>query len=84
MNYFSEIGEVGNVAETGAMESFTLNNIEYLQSVEGVQPYVWNRLSAEGRLETLRLLETRFAEIQGRPPVPVVMEKMEDLVQPPV
>ncbi len=51
---------------------------EYLTSIEGLRSANWEGLTMEGRLENLRLLESRLAEIQGRPPVPIVAEEMED------
>lgn len=73
-----EVAEVKEIGGAETVETLTPNNIEYLQSIENLQPDAWKHLSVEGRVDTLRLLETRCAEIQGRPPVPVVMEKMDD------
>ena len=54
-----------------SVEGLTVADFEYLQNTEGLKPGQWEGLSVEGRLETLQTIETKLAEIQGRPPVPV-------------
>lgn len=64
-------------AETTSLETFSIENIEYLQSIEGLKQDVWKELQPCERLDALRTLESRLAEIQGRPPLPVVAESMD-------
>lgn len=64
-------------SETTSLETFSIENVEYLQSIEGLQPSNWEGLKPAERLGALRTLESRLAEIQGRPPLPVVAEEMD-------
>lgn len=65
-------------SETTSLESFSVENVEYLQSIEGLQYDKWKELSPDERLDALRMLESRLAEIQGRrPPLPIVAEEMD-------
>ena len=63
--------------ETTSLETFSPESVEYLQSIEGLKPENWMELQPYERLEVLRTLESRLAEIQGRPPLPVVAEPMD-------
>ena len=64
--------------ETTQLETFSLENKEYLRSIEGLKPGIWSEMQPNERLDALRTLESRLAEIQGRPPLPVVAESMEN------
>lgn len=64
--------------ETAAMETFSMENVEYLQSIEGLKAENWVELQPHERLDVLRTLESRLAEIQRRPPLPIVAERMEE------
>lgn len=64
--------------EMTALETFSMENIEYLQSIEGLKSDNWMEMQPLERLDVLRTLESRLAEIQGRPPLPVVAETMEE------
>lgn len=64
-------------SETTSLESFSIENIEYLQSIEELQSSNWEGLKPTERLDALRTLESRLAEMQGRPPLPIVAEKMD-------
>jgi hypothetical protein len=50
---------------------------EAIRDVQELRPEVWRGLDDAQRLEVLREVESRMAEIQGRPPVEVKVEPME-------
>jgi|GEM_PF-6855437 len=64
--------------ETTQLETFSVENKEYLRSIEGLKPGIWSEMTQNERLNALRTLESRLAEIQGRPPLPVVAEAMRE------
>ena len=72
-----EIGPLERT-ETTAMETFSVENVEYLQSIEGLKAENWVELQPYERLDVLRTLESRLAEIQGRPPLPVEAEALDE------
>lgn len=71
-------GEIGEAYDVGFDEGTIADNIDYLRdSFESVGPNGWNRLSLSERMDALRLLETRTAELEGRDPRAVVCENMD-------
>ena len=67
----SEGAEVAETTEATNAGGFELSELEtdYLRQIEGLQPEQWSELSTDARLESLRELEWRLADIEGRPPV---------------
>lgn len=70
------IGEILPV-ESGARgfeletEGQIADSITALEDIPEIKPDQWENLSADERLNTLQSVESRMAEIQNRPPVPV-------------
>ena len=50
---------------------------EALQGIQELRPEVWRGLDDAQRLGVLREVESRMAEIQGRPPVELTVEQMD-------
>ena len=69
------VQEFGNMT----IEGLSMQDLEYLGSMEGLQANTWEGLSVSERLSQLRILETKLAEIQGRPPCAIVAEDMPKL-----
>lgn len=59
------------------LENLSLESVEYLQSIEGLHTVNYELSSIEERILSLQTLETRLAELQGRPPVELVFEPMD-------
>lgn len=74
----SETAEATEAAEIANVSGFELSELEadYLRQIEGLQPEQWSELSTEARLESLRELECRLADIEGRSPVEVRCENL--------
>lgn len=71
-------GEFPKALESGTESAVTGDNIDYLRpSFESIQPECWDKLSLSERVDALRLLETRTAELEGREPRAVVCKSME-------
>ena len=71
----TEVQEFGNMS----IEGLSLQDLEYLGSMEGLQAHAWEGLTVSERLDQLRVLESKLAEIQGRPPCAVIAEDMPEL-----
>jgi len=63
--------ELDDRSELEVTRGFELSEVEsdYLRQIEGLSPERWSELSLDERLEALRELEHRLADIEGRPPV---------------
>lgn len=68
---------VSSLENMSTVENLSLENVEYIKSIEGLQSVIYETSNLAERMQALRTLETRLAEIQGRPPVRVVFEEMD-------
>ncbi len=66
-----------SLENSSTLENLSLENVDYIQSIEGLHYGRYEMGTLEDRMRSLRTLEARLAEIQGRPPVKVVFEEME-------
>ena len=73
----SGIEGISSVEGVSTVENLSLENVDYIKSIEGLQHLPYEMSSLAERMQSLRTLETRMAEIQGRPPVRVVFEEMD-------
>jgi hypothetical protein len=62
----------------GVEEPEVQQAVEALGSMENLDPAVWDSLGPDERLETMQNIEDTMAEIQGRPPVTVVIDDTLD------
>lgn len=68
--------EAFEAAETQAQAGeLAANELEYINSIEGLQPEKWGKLSLEKRQGVLQELENKMAEIQGRQPSVLLIGK---------
>lgn len=70
--------ETSELGETELWAQFELSEVEgdYLRQIEGLHEHNWVELPVYERLEVLRELEHRLADIEGRPPVPLSCENL--------
>ena len=50
--------------------------IEILKQIPELRPEVWERLDLESRRQVLQSIENHLARVQGRPPCPIRVERM--------
>lgn len=72
----SGIEGISSVEGMSTVENLSLESVDYIKSIEGLQRALYETSSLEARMQSLRTLEARMAEIQGRPPVKVAFEEM--------
>jgi len=68
-------GDVGDPQE--ALEAQADGVVASLSELEELRPEVWSQLEQPERLEVLQDVESRAAEVQGRPAVPITSREME-------
>jgi len=80
----TDMGDAGSTDMGGdvivpneATEAQTESVIASLQEVEALRPEAWSQLEQPERLEVLQGIESRVAEIQGRPAVAITSQEME-------
>lgn len=70
----NELETLEDVEAPARAEGLTEADLEYIRAIEGLTAEQWEKLEPAERLEALQELEDKLAEIQGRPPYPVVAE----------
>ena len=61
----SGIEGISSVEGMSTVENLSLESVDYIKSIEGLQRALYETSSLEARMQSLRTLEARMAEIQG-------------------
>lgn len=62
--------------KVGRIGTFSSEDVEKLKAIEGLSEERWRLGTIQSRAESLVKLETQLSQIQGRPPVEIVFDKM--------
>ncbi|MBQ6337805.1 MAG: hypothetical protein IJI36_01555 [Kiritimatiellae bacterium] len=69
-------GVYETISKVGRIGTFSVEDIDKLKSIEGLYEERWKMGTIQDRAASLMQLEVQLAQIQGRPPVELVFERM--------